>query len=370
MRLLFIYGSEPSGHASAAAALEEAARTRGIETMRLNVSEHHYWLGPFIARLYLGLIQRFPWLWRWLYEDEVFLRFSQYWRVVYLSLNHARLEDTLDILAPDIVVCTHAPPLAALALEKERGYVSLPLAGVITDLKPHNYWVRRGADLYIVPVESAAREMEKRGIPKEKIRITGIPIHPTFREPIAKPEARTRLGLPVSAPVIFLSGGSRGLGDMSDMAYALLEQFPDCELLIATGDNDILFAELTDRFHDERRIHIYPFLDHDQMKELMCAADLLVGNAGGLTISESLALGLPMVFFEPLPGQEEGNASILVKEGVATIALTFDSLVDTVEKALKPKNLKRRRARALTLARPDSAERALNAILSLAPNKR
>jgi processive 1,2-diacylglycerol beta-glucosyltransferase len=53
------------------------------------------------------------------------------------------------------------------------------------------------------------------------------------------------------------------------------------------------------------------------MSEFMAAADCLIGKPGGLTISEALARGLPMVIVNPIPGQEERNADYLLEEGAA-----------------------------------------------------
>ena len=53
---------------------------------------------------------------------------------------------------------------------------------------------------------------------------------------------------------------------------------------------------------------------------IMDAADCIVTKPGGLTTSESMAKGLPMVIVNPIPGQEQRNAEFLVNQGVAVIA--------------------------------------------------
>ena len=363
MRLLFVYGFEPSGHASAAIALQAAARARGIEAERLNVSEHHRWFGPLVARAYMGLIQRFPGVWRALYDNERVASVAQTWRKVYLILNNKKLDRTLARLRPDVIVCTHAPPLGALALQKERGRLDCPLAGVITDLKAHTYWIRPGVDLYLAPTQAAADGMIQRGIPPGNIKVTGIPIHPVFSLAMTQAQARERLGIPPAVPTFFLSGGSRGLGRIEGVARELLSAFPDCRILAATGNNAALHAHLRDRFRREPRLWAYQSLDAPQVKELMAASDLLVGKAGGLTISEALALGLPMLFFEPIPGQEAENAATLAREGAALIAAGLSEIGPLARQALDPKRHVALRAQARALGRPESAQTALEAIL-------
>ena len=72
------------------------------------------------------------------------------------------------------------------------------------------------------------------------------------------------------------------------------------------------------------------------MDELMTAADLYVGKPGGLTTSEALAKGLPMVVINPIPGQEERNSDHLLEQGAAircnnlpALAYKIDTLIDT-----------------------------------------
>lgn len=365
MRLLFVYGFEPSGHASAALAVEALARERGLETIRVNVSEHHPFLGPAVARLYLAIVQRFPGFWRFVYDNEPIAAVAHNWRKLYLMVNGGRLRRKLAELRPDVIVCTHAPPLGALALEKERGLLSCPLVGVITDLRVHTYWIRPGADLYLAPNEEAAKALREHGVDEDEAVVTGIPIHPTFLRPAAKEAARARLGLPAGGPVLLLSGGSRGLGRIQAMAGAILSRLPDARALVVTGNNGALLRALRARYRSDRRVWVYPALDAERMKELMCAADALVGKAGGLTISESLALGLPLLLFDPLPGQETRNADYLCARGAALQAESLSDLAAKAAELLEPSRREAAARAALALAKPDSAQRALEAVLSL-----
>ena len=94
----------------------------------------------------------------------------------------------------------------------------------------------------------------------------------------------------------------------------------------------------------------------------MTAADLFVGKPGGLTTSEAMAKGLPMVVINPIPGQEERNSDHLLEEGVAlrcnnlpALAYKIDSLLDTpgklarmAESAASSREARTRRSRSWT----------------------
>ena len=107
-----------------------------------------------------------------------------------------------------------------------------------------------------------------------------------------------------------------------------------------------------------------PFGFVTNMHELMAASDFAVTKCGGLTSSECLAMGLPMVIVNPIPGQEERNADFLLENGVAVKANSPDHLVYKVRRLLgEPERLERMRAAAVRVARPraayDVAERVM-----------
>ncbi len=358
MRILFVYGFEPSGHASAAHALEAAASAAGHDCVLVNVSgSFHRRLGPLIAVLYLGLIARFPGVWRGVYDNGPVARIVSYWRWAYRLFFGEKLRTALAALAPDAVVCTHAPPLGALALEKRRGTLRSPLVAVVTDFKMHTYWFApEPADLYV----TAAPDPR---LPDGRVVATGIPIHPVFESALGKLPARARLGLPPDAPVVVLSGGSRGLGRLAALAETLLERLPRARVLAVCGSNARLAQELKAlALRREGRLWVYENASPEQMRDIKSAADLLIGKAGGVTIAECLALGLPMVLFEPIPGQERRNADYLLSRGAAVEADTLEDAATQAERLLEPAALAAAGAMARALGRPDAARRAIEAI--------
>lgn len=364
MRLLLVYGHEPSGHASAAKALESCARARGLDVLRVNISgDYHPVLGPAIAKAYLKFIQNFPALWGALHENKALAEIAQNWRRLYRTLEGGKLKATLEELRPDLIVCTHAPPFGALALEKEKGGLSCPLVGVVTDFHAHPYWIP-GGDLYLVPTAEAKKELVSRGIGERCVLDAGIPIDPLFAAPLKAGPARRALGLSSEGPVLLLCGGSRGLGRLEELAARLLKRLPRTRLLIACGSNEALAQSLRTRLRRSRRARVFFAVETPRMRELMAASDLLIGKAGGVTSAEALALGLPMLFFEPIPGQEECNARFLVERGAAIQAGRLEEVSRLVSRALA-RGLGPLRRAAKALGRPASASAGLEAVLGL-----
>ncbi len=365
MRLLLVHGYEPSGHASAAIALEACAHARGIETVRVNISaDYHSVLGPLFAKAYLWCICSFPSLWSAIYDDPWIAKFARGWQRLYLYLAEDKLERRLAHMKPDIIVCTQAPPLAALALAKKKKGLSWPLIAAVTDYRAHRYWLDPPADLYLVATAEAAAALIEQGVARERVRETGIPVHPVFETLLDRTQARRQLGLDEKVPVLLLSGGSRGLGRMREVIELLLKRFPQAQILALCGTNEGLRRELTAAHGAEGRVRAHSPAEAEEMRELMAASDLLIGKAGGMTAAEALAVGLPILVFEPNPGQEAINTDYLVASGAAVRAKSLDELASLVEKLLAPGALEPLRRKANFLGRPASAKRALEEILA------
>ncbi len=364
MRLVLVYGYEPSGHSSAALALEAAARFLGHEARRVNISaDYHPVLGPALAGTYLQVVQKAPGLWDYLYDNPALLAAAQGLRRFYLLMAGGKLQEALSHLKPEAIVCTHAPPLGFLAARKGKGE-GCPVVAAITDYGVHSYWANPQADLYLVAGERSAQDLSSRGVPPAKIRVTGIPIHPIFAEPLDRACARRAFGLAPQARVLLLTGGSRGLGALEGMVRSLLEELGEVFVLAACGNNRELHESLASA--GDPRIKAYGTLEPGGMRELLAASDLVIGKGGGLTAAEAMALGVPMLIVDPIPGQEERNAEFLTRQGAALRA--GPSQVGRQVRALleHPDRLERLAQKARALGRPDSARACLEAILQTA----
>ena len=96
----------------------------------------------------------------------------------------------------------------------------------------------------------------------------------------------------------------------------------------------------------------------------MAAADLVVTKPGGLTISECLALGKPMLLVSPIPGQEEHNAGFLMEEGAAWLAYDTIGLEYKLAALMAaPAKLARMAQKSRALGKPDAARNVLDRVL-------
>lgn len=361
-RAIVLTGSIGSGHTRAAEAIvDEMLRTYAAEAARV-VDCLAFSNAPFRALYrdaYLKLIERMPGAVGWLYRSSDttggggMRRAVQRWSL-------ARLRRLIAVERPDTIVCTHFLAAELLSGMVERGEWSGRFAVVVTDLDAHSMWaVCPRADHWFVAIPETCEILAGKGVARERITVTGIPISSAFLgRPAARTEVRAKLGLPANRPMILVSGGGVGVSGLSKTLLQLLDMPISCGVALVCGKNAALRAQaekvVASRGDSQVRCAVLGFTD--RMHELMHAADLAVGKPGGLTSSEALACGLPMAILNPVPGQEERNADHLLEWGVAIRLNSPESFGWRITELLQDRaRLKRMRTAALARAKPLAA---------------
>jgi processive 1,2-diacylglycerol beta-glucosyltransferase len=366
-RVLVLTASYGSGHNAAARCLAAAFDREGCA---VTVVDHFRELvSPIFDRasraLYYAILRRARVLWGvgyalgdWMPSDSP-LAFGL------TRLGAERLASLLETLAPDAVVTVHATPAAAMSSLVGRGRRVPFHTTVVTDFVAHSQWIARHIDCYCVAADEVKHEFIARGIPAERIVVTGVPVRPEFAEPADPAGARAALGLSTSLPVVLAMAGSHGaLGRLPDVARALGALGRPLQGLLVTGRDEGLRTKL-DRLTAGTRVHTRGHVD--DVRQLMAAADLLVTKAGGLTLAEAMAAELPVLAYGSLPGQERRNERFAARAGIALVARTYHDLVRLLDQALgDPELLERLRARTRRIRRPDATQRIVGVVLERA----
>jgi processive 1,2-diacylglycerol beta-glucosyltransferase len=349
--------------------LEEACRKAGFLVSRVEIAGgHHPAAGLAVARGYHGLLRTCPGAWGALYRSDLTRRVLRGVRGAYLSLGGAsRLRAGVRREAPDVIVCPQASVAAVFSEARRRGDLKIPVVSVLTDYGAHPFWADPPADLVIAPTEGTAFELRRLGVPAGRIRAAGLPIHPAFAALPSRAEARRALSLPASAPVVLVSGGSKGLGEVDATAAALLNAAPRAAILALCGSNDRLRRALSARRETGARLRVFGPQPPALVAALLAASDLHVGKPGGLTSAESLAAGVPMVLSRPLPGQEEANARHLLSAGAAVASDSSDEAARSAAALLEDRvMLAALAAGAARAGRPRAAEAIAAELVSFA----
>jgi processive 1,2-diacylglycerol beta-glucosyltransferase len=323
-RILLLSATSGAGHVRAAQALEKALRIRGGCTVE-HVDALQYVSKLFqrvYDKAYIGMVRRAPELMGMLYQTTDKPWRHEKRRLALDRLNTRPMVKMLKDVQPDICIATHFLPAEIISWLIAKEKLKTRHAIVVTDYDVHSLWLCRNVDRYFVGTEEASEYLVRIGVPREKLRLTGIPIDPVFSTPIGKTEARRQLGLDQGSTNILVSAGGYGIGPVEQLVKDLLEMERPWQIVAIAGKAEKTQKRLEELSKNAGKLktgfaRLCAIGFTTEMDKYMAAADLMVGKAGGLTTSEALARALPMALIEPIPGQEERNADHLLEAGAA-----------------------------------------------------
>lgn len=216
-------------------------------------------------------------------------------------------------------------------------------------------------DYFFVAHNKMKEYLMSKNIPETKIFATGIPISSRFLKEYNKKDILDEFELQENKKtILFFGGGEFGLGKTKTIQIFedLVKNFNDIQVIAIAGKNQkmkIAFEEIVSNYSKQDNIKILEYTN--KVPELMSISDLVISKPGGLTTSESLASELPMIIINPIPGQEEENASYLEKNKVAIWIRKHDN----VEKILidlfsNPSKMREMKIRARILSKRNSTK--------------
>ena len=355
-KILFLFSDTGGGHRSAAEAIIEALENKYAGEVELKMVDiFHEYAPPPLHRLpaFYPKVVRVPQAWGLGYRlsnghRRAHLITSSVWPYVRSSARQLVRQNPSDLVV-SVHPLANAPVLSALGKDRP------PFVTVVTDLvTTHALWYHRRADLCLVPTKPAFERAIKSGLDPEKVAIVGLPVAERFCQPAGDPVGlRQSLGWPEDRPVILLVGGGDGMGPIERTACAIAESGVNASLVVVTGRNQSLKANLEAR---QWRLPTFIYGFVREMPQFMLAADILVTKAGPGTISEAFNAGLPLVLYSRLPGQEDGNVYYVVSEGAGVWAPTPDLIVSAIKNWIEnPEQRKRATLASRRLARPQAA---------------
>lgn len=360
-RILLLSVSAGSGHVRAADALVAHARA---DYPALSVRHHDVmqlvpnWFRKIYSDLYMKLASGLPEAWGWLYrktDREAPHSVTARARRLLQRLCTQSLMAEVERFQPDVIVCTHFLPAEILGTAFLEKRIACPVWVQVTDFDLHQMWVHDGISGYFVANDELAYRLFAQRVPPSRVIVSGIPVMPGFVAPPERSAAAARIGLDPSRMTLLMMSGGAGAGLQETLVKSLLAQHPELQLIVLTGRNESLRRSLQDiEMFYPARLRAIGFTDN--VHSLMACADLAITKPGGLSTSECLTMGLPMLLVNPIPGQEERNAAWLLQEGAAvraddpaTLQFRLQKLLDNCDK------LSHMRACALALAKPRAA---------------
>lgn len=320
--VLFLTGDYGSGHVQAARALQESFAQLfpyiGTESKDF-MSHAHPIVHPITKFMYLGSIRTFPRTYGYLFKKTRRINKFSNGLKAFQGLGLGRFLSMLRSVQPSAVVSTFPLAAGAMSYLRTNGLFNVPTITVITDYTDHSYWINPYTDAYLVGSLHTADRLVNLGIHHSQVRVTGIPIRREYGLVYNREQIRADIGLNPDLPTVLVMGGGYGMfgqeiGDA--LCRYLHENIGRMQVIAVCGHNDKLRNHLSS-IASELSLPMVVTGFTERIPEFMAASDLLITKSGGLTSSEALAVGLPMLIYKPLPGQEEDNANYLLEAGAA-----------------------------------------------------
>lgn len=240
------------------------------------------------------------------------------------GIGKRRISHSINQYNPDIIISTHLLATAIIGKMKSKKMIDIPFISVVTDFITHRSYVNNYVDAYITASDVTNFTLLNKGIDEKKLFTHGIPVDPKFYEKkCAKNNSFT----------ILIMGGYLGLNFIDDSLSEIYENNIDVNCIVVCGKNQKLYDSLSLKYKtyiDSGKIELHGF--SDSIDELMDKSHVVLSKPGGLTTSESIVKGLPMIIPHVIPGQESENARFLANAGAGIIVDKIYSISFIVNK--------------------------------------
>ncbi|HET7577989.1 MAG TPA: glycosyltransferase [Bacillales bacterium] len=368
-KVLILTGQYGEGHKQAASAIQAEMERQNIhvESMVLDpASLVHPTLDLISRNVFIEGVKKFPSVYNFCYEKT---RRDNFASTVLKGMNRLgiwRLLKLLNEMHPSVIVSTCPIASGMISNLKEQGFINIPLITVITDYSAHSYWVYPYTDAYFAGSDSVREGLEQLGVDGAKIAVTGIPVDPKFGGDYNREVLRLKYGLERNMPTVLITGGGYGMIGKGNTVFQAFEKIPfDMQIIVVCGHNERLYHQLEQKMPSlKHKILLMGYVDH--IEELMAVSDLMVTKPGGLTVSEAIAMSLPMLLYPSIGGQEHDNTQFLLKTKTALLASDTEDLTRKVFRMLTDRNvLLTLRNHAKQLQRKHTAFDAVEVILDM-----
>lgn len=345
-KILIFYASYGGGHLSAAKSIESVINEEypNIETKLIDCMKYvNKGVEKITTAAYKGMAKKMPWAWGKIYnasQKGVMAHISSRSNVI-MAIKLLKL---LREENPDMVISAHPFSSQMCAYLKRKGKVNFPLATIMTDFAPHDQWLvgHEYTEYFFVAHDKMKQYLINKGIPKDKVFDTGIPISVRFTKEYDRIKILKEFNLKENKKTIIFFGGWNS-GSAQIRTLEIFKVLSTCfnnnfQLVAISAKNEKLQKGYEDIIKENSLTNVTVLDYTTKVPELMSIADLVVAKPGGLTTSESLAMNLPMIIINPIAGQEEENAEYLESKGVGIWMKKDDNIKEKLINLLSDKS--------------------------------
>jgi UDP-N-acetylglucosamine:LPS N-acetylglucosamine transferase len=376
-KILIISSDTGGGHRSAAAAIVAGVQKffegESYAVRVVKAVEESHEITAKLVRLYNWLLRnRQNWM-KYLYW--VVNRFRPETREFFHKRCIGYCTQVFERWCPHVVVSVHplTQHIFARVLKNLKLADRIPLVSVVTD-PYYGFWKGWACDdvtLYLVASDEARRQLIDYGISPQRIKVSGMPVHPKFAYPgeEAAQAARRALGLDPEKFTVFVNAGWEGGGNIPQIFRELVRGELEVQAIFLAGKNEALRAD-AESLALGAPFPIKVIGYSEQVEQLMGAANVMISKLGGLTTFEALACRLPIIgdaITDPMP-QEAATASLIVKRGAGVLLQRASDIVPVVRRmAEDTAHYSALRAATIGLAIPNATRHIVEEIAALIP---
>jgi len=275
--------------------------------------------------------------------------------------------------APHVVVSVHPLTQHMFGRIARELNLNIPIVTIVTD-PCYGFWKGWACDdvsLYLVANDDARQQLLDYGVSPDKIRISGLPLHPKFREvnEVDAQDARKAFGLDPNKFTVFVNAGWVGGGNIPTIFRELVRGELDVQAIFLAGKNEDLRLE-AEEIARTAKFPVKVIGYSDEVEKLMHSANVMVSKLGGLTTFEALACRLPIIAdttTPPMP-QEAGTARLISNRGAGILLERSTDIVPTIRSlVIDSERYRKMREAAGELSVPNSTENIIREITSLLP---
>lgn len=330
-KILILTAGFGEGHNAAARGVRDAMEAIApgeVEVEVLDLFERCYGrLNEFARKAYLAAINHAPHVW------AKFYGLLDTTRILERNLGVMRrvreeLERILAAKKPHAVVSTY--PIYNFFIDQifagnsARGFQQVT---IVTDsITVNSVWYRPSCDCFIVPNEDTADVMQRANVPRDRIRVLGFPVTHRFASNDDTRQPPSDIG---GRRVLYMI--SFGKKEAPDLVRHLT-RIPKIDLTVTVGRDKKLQARIEAiAAESPRPVEVYGWTD--KLPDLVMRSHLLISKAGGATVQEAIAAKTPMIISQIVPGQEEGNARLIIDRECGMLAESHEQIAQAVESA-------------------------------------
>jgi processive 1,2-diacylglycerol beta-glucosyltransferase len=329
-------------------------------TPKVGVLDYYKFVNPrldsAIRWAYLSSVRFMPGVWKKFYTATQRINPESPAQQV---LNRIGIESFYQAIRPSppkVIVSTYPTAAGVVSTLKQQGRIRALNYVVMTDYSIHSQWIHKFVDLYFVGGQDMKDALVSRGVPRDHIVVSGIPVDTRFEEAVNEESVRKALGIGSQPVILFMGGSYMPISEFTQILPELDKvPTPHATVVVAGREENRRRAALEYQKNAQHPMVVLGYVNN--VHELMGISSILVSKAGGLTTTEALCRGVPMLIYRPIPGQEDANAEYVVRHGAGFLARDHKDVVGMLEHLLShPWELKAMMRQTRTLGHPDAAD--------------